>query len=82
MRAGLGLIQLNLCLSDLRLILLNLSAYMDLRPTGVCSRLDATTAVSLILEILFRKLAHKLTTIYEILCFCSGPEGPHTQMWP
>ena len=37
MRAGLGLIQLILCLSDLDPILLILRAYMDLRPTGVCS---------------------------------------------
>jgi len=37
MRVGLGLIQLYQCLSDIRLISLILSAYMDLRPSGVCS---------------------------------------------
>ena len=38
MVASLWLIWLILCLYDLRSILLILSAHMDLRPTGVCSR--------------------------------------------
>jgi len=38
MQSGLGLIQLILILSDLSPFSLILSAYMDLRPTGVCSR--------------------------------------------